>query len=45
VDTYPIFAIQPKEMFDDREWLSGLLQVTADALPPPHPKKPRKKRS
>ena len=23
----------PEEMFDDREWLSGLLRATADALP------------
>jgi DNA transformation protein and related proteins len=35
----------PEEMFDDREWLSNLLQVTADALPLPHPKKPKKKQS
>ena len=29
----------PKEMFDDREWLSELLRATADALPAPKPKK------
>lgn len=29
----------PEEMFDDREWLSGLLRATADALPASKPKK------
>jgi TfoX/Sxy family transcriptional regulator of competence genes len=33
----------PEEMFDDREWLSGLLRTTADALPLPKPKKAKKK--
>ena len=30
-----------EEMLDDREWLMGLVRLTADALPAPKPKKKR----
>ncbi len=29
------------ELWDDAEWLSALVQATADALPAPKPKKPK----
>jgi DNA transformation protein and related proteins len=32
----------PEEMFDDREWLTELLRVTAEALPEPKPKNKKK---
>ena len=35
--------VVPEDRWDDREWLCGLARVTAAALPPPAPKKPRKK--
>jgi TfoX/Sxy family transcriptional regulator of competence genes len=35
------FAI-PGDRLDDREWLQAFIQQTADALPVPKPKKPRK---
>ncbi len=31
-----------EEMLDDRAWLSGLVRVTADALPLPQPKKKKR---
>jgi DNA transformation protein and related proteins len=32
----------PRERWQDGTWLSGLIRATADALPAPKPKKPRK---
>jgi len=37
----PFFLIE--ERCEDREWLSGLIRITADALPPPKPRKPSKR--
>ncbi|MEN9412948.1 MAG: hypothetical protein RLZZ342_35 [Candidatus Parcubacteria bacterium] len=34
----------PEEVLDDREWLSELVRLTAEALPKPAPKKKRAKR-
>ena len=31
----------PGELLEDREWLQAAVGGTADALPPPRPKKPR----
>jgi DNA transformation protein len=39
----PCFRI-PGEAWDDADWLSGLLKTSADALPHPTPKKPRRPR-
>jgi TfoX/Sxy family transcriptional regulator of competence genes len=39
----PYFLI--KEGMDDRNWLSGLIKITAEALPNPKPKKTKSKRS
>lgn len=33
--------VVPEEQWDEREWLCGLARVTAAALPPPAPKKPK----
>ncbi len=33
----------PEDRWDDREWLAHLIRRTADALPAPKPKAPRKK--
>ena len=38
----PHLLVSP-ERWDERDWLRALLQATADALPPPKPKKPRAK--
>ncbi len=32
------------ELIEDREWLQGLVRLTADALPRPKPKKPSKRK-
>jgi TfoX/Sxy family transcriptional regulator of competence genes len=32
----------PADLWDEREWLVGIFQASADALPAPKPKKPRK---
>jgi TfoX/Sxy family transcriptional regulator of competence genes len=37
----PHFLIE--DGIDDREWLSGLIHLTARELPPPKPRKPRSK--
>ncbi len=37
------FLIQ--EQIDDREWLIQLIRITADALPSPKPKRPKKQKS
>lgn len=39
----PFFLIE--ERCEDREWLSGLIRITADALPPPKPRKPSKRKA
>ena len=33
----------PGELLEDRDWLHAAIQATADALPLPKPKQPRKK--
>jgi DNA transformation protein and related proteins len=38
----PSLLIQA-DAWDDAEWLTGLIRTTADALPAPKPKKPKKK--
>lgn len=38
-----IFWIVDEYRWDNREWMSELLRVTAEALPKPKPKKPKKK--
>lgn len=35
----------PEEMLDDREWLSMLVRMTADALPEPQPQAKKTKRA
>ncbi len=35
----------PEEMIDDRQWLSELVRITADALPMPKPKVKKVKKS
>ncbi len=37
------YYLIPEDNWDDRVWLSGLVRITADALPQPKPKKPRKR--
>jgi DNA transformation protein len=32
------------DLFDDPDWLSSLVRLTADALPPPKPRRPRSKK-
>lgn len=32
----------PEERWDDAQWLAELARITADALPPPKPKPPKK---
>ncbi|WP_415182609.1 TfoX/Sxy family protein [Phaeovulum sp.] len=34
----------PPDQWEDADWLAGLFQVLAEALPAPKPKSPRKKR-
>ena len=39
----PQFRIAP-DLWEDRDWLAGLMRVMAAALPPAKPRKPRKPR-
>ncbi len=47
-NAYPgssMFWIVDEDRWDNREWMSELVRITADALPKPKPKKPRKKKA
>ena len=47
-NAYPgssMFWIVEEDRWENREWMSELIRLTADALPKPKPKKPRKKKS